>query len=442
MIQWEKDDINALNVLKVDLLGLGMLTVVSKCLALIAQHGGPELSLATIPAEDPDVYQMLCEGDSIGVFQIESRAQMNMLPRLRPRTFYDLVIQIAIIRPGPIVGEMVHPYLRRRDGVETPFYPSADLEKILHRTLGVPLFQEQAMRLAMVAAGFSPGEADGLRRALAHKRAEVLIVPYRERFVQGCVERGYARDYAEALFHSFRGFAHYGFPESHSASFALIAYATAWLKRHHPSAFSAALLNSQPMGFYAPHTLVEDAKRHGVRVRPVDVNDSDRDATLEADPQSTGGLALRLGLRLLKGLGADDAERIATERKRGGRFGSVGELARRTRIPRHALARLALADALRSVSPGDRAPGAVAGAGAGPAGGGRSLLRHAHGLPPGWRCPPCPRASGWPRTTAAWGSRWRRIPCRCCGRGSRAGGRSPPRNCWSSPRAATWWWAG
>jgi len=354
VIQWEKDDINALDVLKVDLLALGMLTVTSRCLRLIARHGGPQLSLATIPAEDPAVYAMLCEGDGIGVFQIESRAQLNMLPRLRPRTFYDLVIQIAIIRPGPIVGAMVHPYLRRRDGIETPFYPSPEVEQILGKTLGVPLFQEQAMKLAMAAAGFTPGEADGLRRALSHKKADALVVPYRERFVAGCVARGYPREWSEALFHSFRGFAHYGFPESHSASFALIAYATAWLKRYHPSAFCAALLNSQPMGFYAPHTLVEDAKRHGVRVRPVDVNASDTEATLEADPASEGGLALRLGLQQIKGLGAEEAARIAAERNKAGPFGSVGELARRTRTPRHALARLALAGALTSICPGDR----------------------------------------------------------------------------------------
>ena len=354
VIQWEKDDVNALDVLKVDLLGLGMLTVVSRTLRLIAQHGGPTLSLATIPPEDAEVYAMLCRGDAIGVFQVESRAQTAMLPRLQPRTFYDLVIQIAIIRPGPIVGAMVHPYLRRRDGVETPFYPSPEVEKILGKTLGVPLFQEQAMKLAMVAAGFTAGEADGLRRAISHKRAEELILPYRERFIEGCLSRGYPRDWSEALFHSFRGFAHYGFPESHSASFALIAYATAWLKRYHPSAFAAALLNSQPMGFYAPHTLVEDAKRHGVRVRPVDVNASDTEATLEADPDSEGGLALRLGLGQVKGLAEKDGARIVEAREKGGPFTSVGSLARRSRVGRHVLARLAMAGALASMCPGDR----------------------------------------------------------------------------------------
>lgn len=354
VIQWEKDDINALGVLKVDLLGLGMLTVLSKCLALIRLHGGPALSLADIPPEDPAVYDMLCEGDSVGVFQIESRAQMSMLPRLKPRTFYDLVIEIALIRPGPIVGDMVHPYLRRRDGVEAPTFPSPEVELILRKTLGVPLFQEQAMRLAMVVAGFTPGQADALRRALAHKRAEELLVPFREHFVRGATGRGYSVEYAETLFQQFRGFSHYGFPESHSASFALIAYASAWLKRYHPAAFCAGLLNSQPMGFYAPHTLVEDAKRHGVRVRPVDVNASAWDCTLEPDARSEGGLALRLGLRMVRGLREDVGRRLERARGEGGPFRSVGEAARRARAPRHELARLALADALRGVCGGER----------------------------------------------------------------------------------------
>ncbi|NVJ26854.1 error-prone DNA polymerase, partial [Myxococcus sp. AM011] len=298
VIQWEKDDINSIGLLKVDLLALGMLTALSKCFALIREHHGRELSLATIPAEDPKVYDMLCEADTVGVFQIESRAQMNMLPRLKPRTFYDLVVEIALIRPGPIVGNMVHPFLRRRNGEETVVYPSEAVREILGKTLGVPLFQEQAMKLAMVAAGFSAEEADGLRRVLSHKRAESMLLQYRGRFVEGCLSRGYARAQAEEWFDNFRGFAHYGFPESHSASFALIAYASSWLKCHYPAAFTTALLNSQPMGFYAPHTLVADVQRHGVEVRPVDVNCSRWDCTLE-----DGGKALRLGLRMVKGLG-------------------------------------------------------------------------------------------------------------------------------------------
>jgi error-prone DNA polymerase len=346
VIQWEKDDTNALGVLKVDLLALGMLTAVAKCLALIRQHFGRELSLATIPPEDPKVYDMLCEADTVGVFQIESRAQMNMLPRLKPRTFYDLVIEIALIRPGPIVGNMVHPYLRRRDGREVPTYPTPEVRAILEKTLGVPLFQEQAMKLAMVAAGFTAGEADGLRRALGHKRAEQLLEPYRLRFVEGGTRRGYSQAYMEELFDQFRGFAHYGFPESHSASFALIAYASSWLKCHYPQAFTCALLNSQPMGFYAPHTLVADAKRHGVEVRPVDVRHSDWDCTLEE------GGALRLGLRMVRGLGEAAGKRVAAARGEG--YPSVGELARRARIPRHELTRLALAGAMASLCGGSR----------------------------------------------------------------------------------------
>jgi error-prone DNA polymerase len=346
VVQWDKDDLNAVGVLKVDLLGLGMLTAVAKALALIREHWGVDLSLATIPPEDPRVYEMLCEADSIGVFQVESRAQMNMLPRLKPRTFYDLVIEIAIIRPGPILGDMVHPYIRRRDGLEAVVYHSPELEAILKKTLGVPLFQEQAMRLAMVAAGFSSTEADQLRRILTHKRAEELLIPYQQRFVEGCVARGYPREFAEKCFQQFRGFSHYGFPESHSASFALIAYASSYLKCYYPAAFTAALLNSQPMGFYAPHTLVDDAKRHGVEVLPIEVNASNWDCTIEKR-------ALRLGLRLVKGLRQETAEKIEAGRGET-RFESVGDLARRARVPRHELVRLAMAAALSSLSPSRR----------------------------------------------------------------------------------------
>ncbi|MCP3061503.1 error-prone DNA polymerase [Myxococcus sp. K38C18041901] len=344
VIQWEKDDINSIGLLKVDLLALGMLTALSKCFALIREHHGRELSLATIPAEDPKVYDMLCEADTVGVFQIESRAQMNMLPRLKPRTFYDLVVEIALIRPGPIVGKMVHPFLRRRNGEETVVYPSDAVKEILGKTLGVPLFQEQAMKLAMVAAGFSAEEADGLRRVLSHKRAESMLLQYRGRFVEGCLSRGYARAQAEEWFDNFRGFAHYGFPESHSASFALISYASSWLKCHHPAAFTTALLNSQPMGFYAPHTLVADVQRHGVEVRPVDVRVSRWDCTLEDE-----GRALRLGLRMVRGLGESAGRRVETGRGEHG-YTDVGDLARRARIPRHELTRLALAGALASLS--------------------------------------------------------------------------------------------
>jgi error-prone DNA polymerase len=312
------------------------------------------LTLATIPAEDPAVYEMICESDTIGVFQIESRAQMNMLPRLKPRCFYDLVIEIAIIRPGPIIGDMVHPYVRRRDGLEKVEYPSQEVEAILKKTLGVPLFQEQAMKLAMVAGGFSPGEADALRRILSHKRAEELLLPYRERFIQGCVARGYPQEFAEKCFNQFRGFAHYGFPESHSASFALIAYASAYLKRYYPSAFCAAILNSQPMGFYAAHTLVDDAKRHGVEVRPVDVNASDWDCTLEPSSRAESREpALRLGMRQCRSLQQKTAQRIERARE-GGSFQTVGDLAMRARVPRHELVRLALAGAMSSMKPSRR----------------------------------------------------------------------------------------
>jgi len=345
VVQWDKDDLNAVGVLKVDLLGLGMLTVLAKAFALIREHHRVDLSLATIPAEDPRVYEMLCEADSIGVFQVESRAQMNMLPRLKPKTFYDLVIEIAIIRPGPIIGDMVHPYIRRRDGIEKVDYPSPEVEGILKKTLGVPLFQEQAMKLAIVAAGFTPGEADQLRRILTHKRAEELLMPYRHRFIEGCVSRGYPREFAEKCFHQFLGFSHYGFPESHSASFALIAYASSYLKCYFQAAFTASLLNSQPMGFYAAHTLVDDARRHGVEVLGVDLNASRWDCTLEDG-------ALRLGLRLVKGLHQQTVRRI--EEARNQRFESLSDAARRAKIPRFELVRLAMAGALASLSRGRR----------------------------------------------------------------------------------------
>jgi error-prone DNA polymerase len=366
VVQWEKDDLSALNILKVDLLALGMLTVLSRCFGLIEATAGRRYDMATIPAEDPAVYDMLCEGDSIGTFQVESRAQQNMLPRLKPRCFYDLVVEIAIIRPGPIVGEMVHPYLRRRNGEEQVTYPSPEVKDILSRTLGVPLFQEQAMKLAMVAAGFSAGDADRLRRALTNKRADQLLPQFRERFVEGAVGRGYPRDFAVRCFDSFKGFSHYGFPESHSASFALIAYASSWLKRYYPAAFCAALLDAQPMGFYAPHTLVDDARRHGVEVRPVDINASGWNCRLECDDDAVGFRALpaegrmpkqpalRLGLELVKGLREDSAQRVEAARQ-AGPFTSVADVARRSRIPRAELARLALAGAFNGLCTNRRA---------------------------------------------------------------------------------------
>jgi error-prone DNA polymerase len=363
VIQWNKDDLDTLGILKVDCLSLGMLTAVHKCFDLVARHHGRELTLATVPAEDPDVYDMICRADTIGVFQIESRAQMSMLPRLAPRCFYDLVIEVAIIRPGPIQGGMVHPFLRRRNGEEPVTYPNPVIEEVLSKTLGVPLFQEQAMRLAMVAAGFTAGEADQLRRAMGAWRRPGLIEQFRTKFRDGMLARGLPVAFADQLYEQIRGFGEYGFPESHAASFALLAYVSSWLKHHYPAAFTAAVLNSQPMGFYAPAQLVRDVKEHGVVVLPADVNSSDWDSTLQGLPQAppkkpcplsqkaephAGELALRLGLRLIKGL--PQAQALAlTEARRAGAFRSIYELARRARLGRPLLARLAAADAFGSL---------------------------------------------------------------------------------------------
>ena len=282
MIEWDKDDLDALGMLKIDVLALGMLTCIGKAFALLERHKGERLSLASVPSEDTAVYDMLCRADSIGVFQVESRAQMSFLPRMKPRDFYDLVVEVAIVRPGPIQGDMVHPYLRRRNGEEKVDYPSDELRQVLAKTLGVPLFQEQAMKIAIVAAGFTPSEADQLRRAMATFRKSGKIHGFRVKMIEGMVARGYARDFAERCFHQIEGFGEYGFPESHAASFALLVYVSAWLKCRHPDVFAASLLNSQPMGFYAPAQIVRDARDHGVEVRPPDVNHSQWDCTLEA----------------------------------------------------------------------------------------------------------------------------------------------------------------
>jgi error-prone DNA polymerase len=311
VIEWDKDDLDSLGILKVDVLALGMLTCVRKAFELIERHHGRPLDLATVPAEDPAVYDMLGRGDSVGVFQVESRAQMSMLPRLKPRNFYDLVIEVAIVRPGPIQGDMVHPYLRRRAGEEKVNYPSKELEQVLGKTLGVPLFQEQAMRIAIVGAGFTPTEADALRRAMATFRRFGQIHGFRDKFVNGMLARGYQLDFAERCFKQIEGFADYGFPESHAASFALLVYVSAWLKCRYPAAFACALLNSQPMGFYAPAQIVRDARAHGVPVRPVDVGHSDWDCTLEGFGND---VALRLGFRQVKGLALRDAEAVAAVR--------------------------------------------------------------------------------------------------------------------------------
>jgi error-prone DNA polymerase len=324
IIEWDKDDLEAMGLLKVDVLALGMLTCIRKCLQLVDQArpdpAAPALAFHTIPPEDPATYDMLCRADTVGVFQVESRAQMSMLPRLKPRRFYDLVVQVAIVRPGPIQGDMVHPYLRRRAGLEPVLFPDPRIERVLGRTLGVPLFQEQAMSLAVVAAGFTPGQADQLRRSIAAwKRRGNQLAQYGERLEAGMVANGYTRQFAQQVFTQIQGFSGYGFPESHAASFALLAYASAWLKRHHPAAFTAALLNSQPMGFYAPAQLVRDAREHGVEVRPVDANFSAWPCTLE--PRGTRGFAeppaLRLGLCMVRGLSQACGERVAAVRGAG-----------------------------------------------------------------------------------------------------------------------------
>jgi error-prone DNA polymerase len=346
VIEWDKDDLDALGLLKVDVLALGMLTCLRKGFALLQHHYGRMLDLASVPADDPAVYDMLCKADSLGVFQVESRAQMSMLPRLRPRKFYDLVIEVAIVRPGPIQGDMVHPYLRRRSGEETVEYPSAALEAVLKRTLGVPLFQEQAMKIAIVAAGFSPGEADRLRRAMATFRKLGVIHEFREKMVEGMVANGYERDFAERCFKQIEGFGTYGFPESHAASFALLVYVSAWMKCHHPAAFACALLNSQPMGFYAPAQIVRDAREHGVEVLEVDVNRSDWDCTLEP-AQHGPGMALRLGLRQVRGLSETEAGRLLA--RRGNGYPDPLSLWRKAQMDGRALEALARADAFRSM---------------------------------------------------------------------------------------------
>jgi len=346
VIQWEKNDLEDLGLLKVDVLGLGMLTAIRRSFDLIHDFDGHRYTLANVPAEDPLVYDMICEGDTMGVFQIESRAQMAMLPRLKPRCYYDLVVEVAIIRPGPIQGDMVHPYLRRRNGEEAVDYPSEEVKGVLQRTLGVPIFQEQVMALAVVAAGFTPGEADRLRRAMAAWKRRGGLGPFEEKLITGMRQRGYSEEFARQIFRQIEGFGEYGFPESHSASFALLVYVSCWLKRHEPAAFTCALLNSQPMGFYSASQLVQDLRRHGVEVRGVDVNRSDWDCTLEAC--DGGAAALRLGLRMVKGLSEETGRRIA-ERRAGGAFDSTQQLLEKAAADRRELGALASAGALRAL---------------------------------------------------------------------------------------------
>ena len=377
-VEWDKDDLGALGILKIDVLGLGMLSCLRKALDLVDKHYGDRHTLATIPSEDPAVYRMLCRADSLGVFQVESRAQMTMLPRLKPKNFYDLVIEVAIVRPGPIQGDMVHPYLRRRRGQEQVTYPSKELETVLHKTLGVPLFQEQAMKIAIVAAGFTPSEADRLRRAMATFKRVGTIGTFQRKMIDGMLANGYERDFAERCFQQIEGFGEYGFPESHAASFALLVYASAWLKCRYPDVFAAALLNAQPMGFYAPAQIVRDAREHGVDVRPPDINHSHWDSTLEPDSRAAERLhelhremredvwttqAVRLGLREIKGLKEEDGQLIVERRIRSSwpglsrhdeseifsAYDSVRDVWLRTGLSPRVLERLADADAFGSL---------------------------------------------------------------------------------------------
>ncbi|MNR71835.1 Error-prone DNA polymerase [compost metagenome] len=346
VIEWDKDDLDALGFLKVDCLALGMLTAIRKSLEFVSQTRGYDFCMQDIPPEDPETYDMVSRADTVGVFQIESRAQMSMLPRMRPQCFYDLVVEVALVRPGPIVGGMVHPYLRRRQGLEPVTYPSEALKTALGRTLGVPVFQEQVMQVAILAAGFTPGEADGLRRAMAAWKRKGGLDKYHDKLVVGMTSRGYTREFAEQIFQQIHGFSEYGFPESHAASFALLVYASCWLKCHHPAQFLAAMLNSQPLGFYSPSQLVQDAKRHGVEVLPADVMYSTWDCSLEGLQHAP---RVRLGLRMLSGLARAAAQRIVQVREQAPPE-SAEDLALRAGLERHDMAILAGADALRSLS--------------------------------------------------------------------------------------------
>ena len=344
-VEWDKDDLDALGILKIDVLALGMLTCVSKAFVILKEKYGIEHDMATIPAGDNATYDMICRADTIGVFQIESRAQMSMLPRLRPRVFYDLVIETAIVRPGPIQGNMVHPFLLRRQGKETVTYPSKALEEVLHKTLGVPLFQEQAMKIAIVAAGFTPSEADRLRRAMATFRRTGIIHELKERFLNGMHKNGYSEEFSQNCFSQIEGFGEYGFPESHAASFALIIYVSAWLKCHYPDVFLAAILNSQPMGFYAPSQLISDARKHGVKVLPIDVNYSEWDNVLE---QNGDKYAVRLGLRQISGLHEFDAFKIIAARENN-RFISIEDVKKRAKLNARSVELLSNADSFNSL---------------------------------------------------------------------------------------------
>ncbi|QBE67380.1 error-prone DNA polymerase [Pseudoduganella lutea] len=370
IVQWDKDDLDAVGLLKIDILALGMLSAIRRTLALVSERRGRPFELSDVPHEDSATYEMICEADTVGVFQIESRAQMSMLPRLRPRTFYDLVIEVAIIRPGPIQGGMIHPYLRRREGTDPIIYPSEEMESVLSRTLGIPIFQEQVMQIAMMAAGFTAGQADALRRAMAAWKKRGGLEQFEEKLMSGMANRGYDEEFAMSIIGQIRGFAEYGFPESHAASFALLAYASSWLKCHEPSAFLAALLNSQPMGFYSASQLVQDACRHGVRVLPVDVVVSSWEASLE--PPQDENPAVRLGLNQIRGLERDAAWRIE-EARLVLPFNDVQDLALRASLTQRDLTLLASADALATLT-GNRREAMWIAAGSAP---GKGILRAA-----------------------------------------------------------------
>ena len=349
VIQWDKDDLESLGLLKVDVLALGMLSATRRALEFIAQKLGRPFAMGDIEDDDTPTYDMICEADTIGTFQIESRAQMTMLPRLKPRCYYDLVVEVAIVRPGPIQGGMVHPYLRRRDGKEPVDYPNKEIKSVLKRTLGVPIFQEQVMQLAIVAADYTPGEADQLRRSMAAWKRKGGLGPHKERLISRMTAKGYALEYAERIFKQIEGFGEYGFPESHAASFALLAYVSCWIKRHHPDAFLAGLLNSQPMGFYAPAQLVQDARRHGVEVRAVDVTISQVESTLEPPADATEIQAVRLGLNRISGLREDSIKRIVEARSER-EFDNVEDLAMRAQLNSFELEALAASGALATLA--------------------------------------------------------------------------------------------
>ena len=352
VIEWDKDDLDVLGLLKVDVLALGMLSAIRRALDLLSVRYGRRFELTDVPAEDPGVYEMIGHGDTVGVFQIESRAQMAMLPRMKPENYYDLVIEVAIVRPGPIQGGMVHPYLRRRQKLEPVTYPSDAVRSVLERTLGVPIFQEQVMQLAVVAADFTPGESDRLRRSMAAWKHKGGLEPFEQRLIEGMRNNGYDEQFARQIYQQILGFGEYGFPESHSASFALLVYVSSWLKHHEPAAFTCALLNSQPMGFYSPSQLTQDLRRHGVTILPADATVSEWECMLEEfenPPHPEGQPALRLGLCLVKGLSQAGGERLVAAR-RAQAFADAGDLARRAKLNAHDMQALAAAGALAGLS--------------------------------------------------------------------------------------------